>query len=515
MSAETNGSDATRAIEEVLAVFESLGYPRDVVTQWSIPAPDACDLVAQLRASLPPDRPARILEVGTFVGTSALVMLRTLPHAIVHTIDPNFPLQVEFDAMNCTFRDADLARRTQQIAAAAAEVLGVRDRLVLHAGGFAAEATFAGQDATVPAIGEQVIARHGPFDAVFVDGLHFEEVVLADLRLAATAVRAQAPILMHDVIGYWGSCVRRAVGRLLEQVPQFGFSHAPYADLYRSIGRLSTQPDEVLSPVARAARCFGEHAPRHAEYAARALAATFPSLAAHACDELSKALGNRIGAESGAPRCAVALGSLDEVAPAATDAALARIAAGCDVLVLGFTPPGEHGASGAWSRPLASRVARLDACGFDAYDLIVPFLEPFSYALGGGCILPAATTFLSTSVVAVRRGTAAAARVADRTPVTPSEARRIDDSRTQRCHERAMLARFRADCAYLSGQVQRVHADTDARGAENRRLQAELEGARTGLGAEVARLSSRLQHMLDWRMHVGPLHFWRRPKTRA
>ena len=168
--------DATDALSRVLAAFESLGYPRAVVEQWSIPAADAADLVAELRATsarLPGSQPLRILEVGTFVGTSALLMLLALPGCEVHTVDPNLPLDVEFAAMNCGERGANLARRTHEVAALAAERLGVRDRLHLHQGGFSTEATFAGRSATVPAIGSAVIDAvldaGGPFDAAFID----------------------------------------------------------------------------------------------------------------------------------------------------------------------------------------------------------------------------------------------------------------------------------------------------------------------------------------------------------
>jgi len=514
-------SGHTSLLEQVLAAFESLGYPREVVTQWSIPAPDAADLAAHLARELASSPAPRILEVGTFVGTSALFMLLADPRAEVHTIDPNFPLEVEFDAMDCGHRNADLAKRTQDVAALAADQLGIRARLHLHAGGFSSEATFAGVDAVVPAIGAEVIRARGPFDAVFVDGLHFEDVVLSDLRLAATAVRDGAPILMHDAIGYWGSCVRRAVGRFLEQHPHFSFSHAPYADLYRSVARLSTKPLSATAPAARAERCFGAHLAKHAEYAGRAITTTFPALDAHACDALSAPLAARIGcgASDGdgkhAPRCAVALATLDELAPDAANAELARIAGEgstrSDILILGFTPPGEQGAAGPWSRPLASRIAALDAIGFDAYDIIVPFLEPFSYALGSGCVLPVRTTFLSTTVVAVRRGSAASARCAALERIDAASARRIDDVRTQRAHEHAMLASLDSRRMHLEAKFAELVAEHEAMRAKY----AAHDATVAGLQSRINELTPRLQHMLDWRVHVGRHYFWRRPNVKV
>ena len=62
---------ATDALRRVLDAFESVGYPRDVVGQWAIPAMDANDLIEALHRA----QSQKILEVGTFVGTSALLML--------------------------------------------------------------------------------------------------------------------------------------------------------------------------------------------------------------------------------------------------------------------------------------------------------------------------------------------------------------------------------------------------------------------------------------------------------
>ncbi len=506
------GPAHNRRIEEVLEAFESLGFPRSVVTQWSVPARDACDLADALPAQLG----ARVLEIGTFVGTSALFMLLTRPDLEVHTVDPNFPLEIEFDAMHCGFRSADLTTRTQEVAARAAELLGVRARLHLHQGGFATEATFAGENARAVAIGEAVIAQHGPFDAVFLDGLHFEEAVLADLRLAATAVREGAPILLHDTIGYWGSCVRRAVCRFLEERPAFSFSHAPYADLYRSIGRLTTRPAESDAVALRAERSYGAALPNFYEYTARALTETFGPLEAQAHDEFSAPLVARLHTKDGGARCAVLLGTLDELMPDASHAKLVAVASSADVLVLGLTPPGEAHAAGTWSRPLAARVAAIEALGFDAFDVVAPFLEPFSYALGSGCVLPCSTTFLSTTLVAVRRGTRAWQQCASRDQVRITDARRLEDARTQRVHDRAMLGRFRADLAASSDSLAQCDALLQRTNADATALRSALELAqRDGpllreREEQLASVSSRLQHMLDWRVHLGRHHFWRR-----
>ncbi len=491
----------TANLRRVLDAFESAGFPRAVVEQWSIPAADAVDLIRAFEDA----RPQRILEVGTFVGTSALLMLLCFPDSQVHSIDPNFPLEVEFDAMKCAERNADLSRRTQSIAAAAAEVLGVRARLLLHEGGFSTEATFAGRTATTPSIGATVIAQHGPFDAAFIDGLHFEHAVLSDLRLAVSGMSAHAPIVLHDCVGYWGSTVRRAVTRFMEETPNMAFTHPPFRELYRSVGVLSSSSRETDSSFASRMRtAFESREHRLPELIARAVAAQLPPVCARAADEASGEFATAIGVRAECPVLVVAMDSLDRVEQDALAATISALAHGADGLLLGLTPPGEALAASAWSRPLATTVAALESEGFDAYDAIIPFLEPFTYALGSGCVLAVQNSFLATSLIALRRGSALAAAAdangLDR--VSVADARRIQSARTQRVHDLSSLARFRTEHAQLTTERESLRQQS-ANGSSNATQVAQLQ-------AELASVNARLKHMLAWRIHIGRHHMWRR-----
>jgi hypothetical protein len=205
-------------------------------------------------------------------------------------------------------------------------------------------------------------------------------------------------------------------------------------------------------------------------------------------------------------RIGIALDTLDAVAAADLDATLAALVQNHDALLLGLTPPGESGAARPHSRPLAPTVAALDRLGFDAFDAIVPFLEPFSYPLGAHCVLPTRTSFLATSVLAARRGTAVHAHLCAHAldPISPGAARAIESARTQRTHDRASLARFRAEHAELNDRARSLSLQADySRDTRHAALLAEIDSLR-----------ARLQHMLDWRVHVGRHHFWRRTDAR-
>lgn len=237
--------DLDKYYARMIKVYTELGYNESFIGQWTLPWQDAQTLMEITQAG----RPQNILEVGTFVGLTTLLMaLVSPPETHIHTIDPNFPLQVEMESMRSKLDDFDTSRKSQDLAFQAAERLGVAPKITFHAGGFSTGNTFASYNlapsSRINIIGPEVCKSFGPFDFIFIDGLHYEEDVFSDLNLAAEHLAPAGAIALHDVLGAWGSNVRRAVFRFLEKRPDFFFSHGKYADIFDSIGVLQQLPGE-------------------------------------------------------------------------------------------------------------------------------------------------------------------------------------------------------------------------------------------------------------------------------
>ncbi|MCA3775325.1 MAG: glycosyltransferase [Cutibacterium sp.] len=223
----------------VLEAYSEEGFPAEIISQWTIPARDAEDLVAQVRDL----EPRRILEVGTFVGLSTMVMaLVSRPDARIVSIDPNFPISVEMSSMGSKLSGIDPTRPTQTVAAAVAHRLGIAHKIEFVAGGFSVGTTFASRrvelDLMVPVVGPQVCQRLGPFDLAFIDGLHYADAVFADLTLVSRHLSSQGVVLMHDCIGIWGTNVRTGIFRFLTENSDWRLLYPPFRELYRSIGQV-------------------------------------------------------------------------------------------------------------------------------------------------------------------------------------------------------------------------------------------------------------------------------------
>jgi predicted O-methyltransferase YrrM len=514
----------------VTDAYAALGYPAELISQWSLPRVDGALLLdAVARAA-----PRNVLEVGTFVGVSTLLMaLRVGRGARIHTVDPNLPLSVEMGSMQSRDFGCDLSIRAQDLGAPAARALGVDDRITFHAGGFSSGATFASNNdaatAPVPVVGPAVCAQHGPFDLAFVDGLHYEDAVLADLELCAPHLASNGVLVLHDVIGMWGSNVRRAAFRFLEAHPEFVLEHRPFAKLYESIGMLRHAPGPRAPSPDRTPTILQQRA-----YTARLAAVVHNRLAPRRVLALggpSAVLADALrvhGVEcatdpgAGAFDLCLCLGALERVPPADAERLLDLCARSSDTILFASTPPGEFGATHPNDRPIAAWVRALARRGFVFDDSIRPVLEPVSFAnlpapvvvrddaeLLGLYLLRRAPAPLDDATVdrlaakeariedlalqglfadlVIRRGIGDAATTRDRALGHDALA---DDLRRQAREQTAVAEALRAEARSLQAEVERQCARGEALAAEAedaRRRTQELERRRDELERELAR----------------------------
>ena len=101
--------DFNALYDKILNAYVELGYSSDLIGQWALPRRDAEKLLREFVLL----KPANVLEVGTFVGVSTLLMAANLhTGGVIHTIDPNFPLEIELAAMNTKHGREDLTLPT-------------------------------------------------------------------------------------------------------------------------------------------------------------------------------------------------------------------------------------------------------------------------------------------------------------------------------------------------------------------------------------------------------------------
>jgi predicted O-methyltransferase YrrM len=408
--------------ERIMNTYTALGYPAELVGHWALPRRDAERLLQEVESA----KPQKILEVGTFVGFSTIIMASQVDDtAVIHTIDPDFPLEVELRAMNTKTGDADLTARPQEIAMKAAQRLGLAHKIICHAGGFSTSATFASTKTNpvsqVPVIGPDVCKTQGPFDLIFIDGLHYSEAVLSDLRLASLHLRPGGRIVLHDVMGCWGSNVRRAAFEFLAEAREFVFRHGRYEDLYDAMGILERtssaqaqqsdretgvpsgsfldQPEFVEN---LAAVVYNICLPKSAIYLGHDRGRFLSHLQNAGVRQLVNAgkglvsLGHEQDGESSPIReefdflsaykpkqrfdLCICLPDGHDLQECSFQDLVASCVACSDTILFGSTPPGEVGVAGGRALPIESWVREFWRHGYRLHDVIRPHFEPLKFA---------------------------------------------------------------------------------------------------------------------------------------
>jgi predicted O-methyltransferase YrrM len=224
------------AFRRVLGTYEAFGLDTNAIRQLSIAEFDGELLVEFVREQ----RPKRILEVGTYVGVSTFLMALADPAAAIISIDPSLPLAVQTGRMDIGLGSLASVVRTHDVARAVAHHLGVDARIQFVKGGFSIGDAFSSvgrrYSARVPVVGPAVCDVYGPFDLIFLDGLHNASAVEPDLRLAAEALTDNGVILVRGCIRMWSGDLGVGILRFLADRAEFRLSHPAFNELDSSIG---------------------------------------------------------------------------------------------------------------------------------------------------------------------------------------------------------------------------------------------------------------------------------------
>ena len=189
-------------------------------------------------------KPRSMLEIGTFIGLSTGIFSLAKPQdSVLVSVDPNLPVDVlskrfhYFEPGGSLWFARNMLKhfekcgKTVLLEGSFSPVSAdYRDRLIALGGNPENIALLDGS--TVP---------FAPYDLVFVDGDHHEECVYADLLTVSRSISEDALIILHDLSGYWGIHVFRAVIKFRQEHPEFMIQvHENLGFLYRRSSCIST-----------------------------------------------------------------------------------------------------------------------------------------------------------------------------------------------------------------------------------------------------------------------------------
>lgn len=216
------------ARELAISFLVQAGLNREFVENASL-KPDDAEILVNF---CPYQSPGKILEVGTFVGVSSVVLGLCFPDSEIICVDPGLPTGLMNGLCVRKFEIPDYQETMLSFVEAALSHVGVRDRVKIDRGFFSCCFPDAGDRQKVvdygvnldnyATIGPDVCQTHGPFNTIFLDADHRTEAVLSDLLLLSSYVAPDGVIILHDMgEDFWGQQVREGVHQFLKVHPEF------------------------------------------------------------------------------------------------------------------------------------------------------------------------------------------------------------------------------------------------------------------------------------------------------
>lgn len=341
------------------------------------------DLDALLAAA---PRVNRIVDVGCGSGGRTLQLALAFPESTITGVDPRL--------------EEDDASGAAALARSAARALGLTERVTFIGAGFAETETsrvpLSADRRKARVAGPEIAETHGPFDLAFIGGLSTAEARAADIRLAASALAHDGVIACDRVIGPAGASVRAGVFEFLRYYPDFRFAHPPLMLEDRSIGVLTRRggaklnggwtaavedaPAALQSRLAEmAAQTFGNKpilevtatspmlgaAMRGRGLSNRSLRLTTAQWDTHFFEPVIDQITNALDHAQGSMLFSADL--LDFAPDEFLGRLFARLADSRTPALFLATPPGEAGAAGPHSRPVARILDLAAGQGLTAY----------------------------------------------------------------------------------------------------------------------------------------------------
>ncbi|MBD2414681.1 class I SAM-dependent methyltransferase [Nostoc calcicola FACHB-3891] len=209
---------------QALSFLNEEGLEREFLEHICITNNDAKELINIILSSH--RNPKRILEVGTFVGVSSVVLGLSIPQAHIVCVDPDLPTQA-----HVCLGSGNYYTNTSQTAfyffKKLIKKLGIVEQITLHKGFFSCYpvqecieklASYGVNIQSYQIIGERICEQYGSFEIVFLDADHRKSSVYSDLTLIYSYIAPGGMIILHDAgSGYWGEQVISGTQEFLAQ----------------------------------------------------------------------------------------------------------------------------------------------------------------------------------------------------------------------------------------------------------------------------------------------------------
>ncbi|MBI4252665.1 Wzt carbohydrate-binding domain-containing protein [Candidatus Uhrbacteria bacterium] len=224
-----NTDELATCHRNVLSLYGASGIAARILEQWSIPVSDYEILANGIHEK----KPAKILEIGTFVGVSTFLMSALLDDTQhIYSIDPNLLLIDEIEAVDGAQELLPRSIRTQDIARAVKNRHFAEKNIDFLEGCLNYDSSYS-QVGGIRKLLPDLLDQKVTFDFIFIDGLHFTDAVLSDLCASVKILAKEGVIFLHDGRGRWAEEVLFGVCKFIEKHQHYELTRFPDSSIVK------------------------------------------------------------------------------------------------------------------------------------------------------------------------------------------------------------------------------------------------------------------------------------------
>lgn len=217
------------AFNNIFQLYSEFGFDVDILRKWSIDENDW----NILRSDIQERQPRIILEIGTFVGVSSLLMSSVVgEYQTIYSIDPNLSIEDEIFAVGDTMMGSSRKGRSLDIARMVRDKCQFGKNIHFLEGCLDYDMSYSGAHGFKKHL-SYFLAESVVFDLIFIDGLHFADAVLSDLSSSEKILSRDGVLFLHDGKGRWAEEVLFGICKFLEKNNNYEVNRFPDSSLVR------------------------------------------------------------------------------------------------------------------------------------------------------------------------------------------------------------------------------------------------------------------------------------------
>lgn len=214
--------EALEIREQSFKILRQMGIPKELLYSICLVPDD----IKSIHDAAKDKNISSVLEIGSFVGVSTMVLLTLFKNSNICCIDPCLSIASDAETYGATIHES-----TEYFFKALSKHFGFCDKITKIKAFFSKlpdNNTIAYHLPNNPNLLKTPVIStiqegNGKFDLIFIDADHYANSVQSNLNLTTKLLNTNGIVVLHDVYGKWGKEVQKGIKAFIDKKQEYTF----------------------------------------------------------------------------------------------------------------------------------------------------------------------------------------------------------------------------------------------------------------------------------------------------